>query len=75
MINMIFLFPGKEDVFLLLERICDLVISRVKPTFCKPRTTKPGIPEMKFAIEESLHLLQNGSADFIGIKVVFIEYF
>lgn len=65
MINMIFYFQGKKTYFF-YWRECDVVISGVKPTYCKPRTIKPGIPEMKFAIDESLHLLQNRSADFIG---------
>lgn len=65
---------GKKTYFF-YWRECDVVISGVKPTYCKPRTIKPGIPEMKFAIDESLHLLQNRSADFIGIYVEVVDYY
>lgn len=67
-------FQGKTTYFF-YWRECDVVIAGIKPTYCKLRTTKPGIPEMKFAIERSLHLLQNQSADFIGKLDTKREYF
>ncbi|XP_061166536.1 glycerophosphocholine cholinephosphodiesterase ENPP6-like [Saccostrea echinata] len=65
---------GKKTYFF-YWRECDVAIRGVKPTFCIPRRGITGIPEMQFSINESLNLLQNHTADFIGIYIEVVDHY